>query len=74
MKDAGAFVPLFSLYRQGRTPMKKPMRKEDQDTRPAFNLLCPFSIEDFPELAEKQGLTKRTPTQGNPLKKDQVES
>lgn len=44
--------------------MKRPVRREDQDTRPAFNLLRPFSIEDFPELAKRQGLTKRTPHPG----------
>lgn len=69
-------MPLFFLYRQRRenAMQKKTMKREDQDTRPAFNFLRPFGAEDFPELAKRQGLTKRTPTQGNPLKKDQVES
>lgn len=35
---------------------KKTMKREDQDNRPAFNFLRPFGAEDFPELAEKQGL------------------
>ncbi len=45
--------------------MKRQTRKENQDNRPAFNLLRPFSIEAFPELGErnKKGVSRKGTTE-----------